>query len=187
MLRAVPRPLPTGALLLLMAIQVLGATAGFYVRHADTRLEGDVYVLDARVDLELSGAVLEALESGVPITIRMDMDVSRQRRYLWDENVASLEQRFRLKFHALSQRYVVQNANTGVSRTYTSLEDALRDTGHLRGFPLLDRQLILAGNRYRGTLTVYLDIEALPAPLRPVAYFSRAWRLLGDSYQWQLQ
>ena len=60
---------------------LLAATAavadGFRVRGVETRLVEDVYYLDARVDLELSQAALEALEHGVPINIVFEMRVSK--------------------------------------------------------------------------------------------------------------
>ena len=38
-----------------------------------------------------------------------------------------------------------------------------------------------------GLNEVYVDIEALPAPLRPVAYLSSPWRLTSEWYEWPLE
>ncbi len=177
--------------ILLAAGLLLASTAaiadGFRVRRVETRLVEDVYYLDARVDLELSEAALEALEHGVPISIVFEMRVLRERTYWLDERIADLTQRFRLEYHALSKRHVLVNVNTGASQTFDSLDEALGALGTIRNFPLIDRGLLKAGERYEGGLKARLDIEGLPAPMRPLAYLSSEWRLSSDRHIWLLK
>jgi len=177
--------------MLLAAGLLLTSTAavsdGFRVRRVETRLVEDVYYLDARVDLELSRAALEAMEHGVPISIVFEMQVLRERPYWLDERIADLVQRFRLEYHALSNRHVLVNVNTGASRTFDSLDETLGALGTIQDFPLIDRGLLKAGERYEGGLKARLDIEGLPAPMRPLAYLSSEWRLSSDRHVWLLQ
>ena len=42
-----------------------------------------------------------------------------------DASVAALEQRYELSYHALSQRYLVRNLNTGEQQDFGSLQAAL--------------------------------------------------------------
>lgn len=159
------------------------AETEFYVRHGETHLDDNVYRLDARIQYRFSEEVLEALRSGVALTIVLDIDVARKRTYLWDETKASLRQRYQLSHHALSARYVLTNLNTGFSRNFTTYEAAVDALGRVEAFPLIDAALLDPEQAYRVELETYLDIESLPAPLRPVAYFSSAWRLSSDTYQ----
>lgn len=161
--------------------------SGFYIRRAETRLQDGVYLMEARVSYRFSQPALEALDNGVPLTVLFEIDIERRRDYLWNETVTSLEQRYRLEYHALSDRYLVVNVNTGVSKPYQNLDTALERLGRLHDFPLLDGQLLKRGEQYFGKLKVLLDIEALPAPLRPLAYFSSSWRLSSETYRWTLQ
>lgn len=180
---------PLGFLLAALATVIPAREAlsyEFYVRRADTRLVEEVYRLDARIDYQLSATAREALASGVPLTIAVTIRVERKRDWLWDRTVAMVEQRFELATHALSGRYVVTNLNTGVSNSYATLDDALDAMGSLDGFPLLDAGLLAAGGDYEVTLRAHLDIEALPAPLRPLAYFDPDWRLSSDTFAWPL-
>lgn len=177
---------------MLLAVGLLLASSvavadGFRVRRVETRLVEDVYYLDAHVDIALSGAALEALEHGVPISIVFEMRVLRELPYWPDERVADLTQRFRLEYHALSKRNVLVNVNTGASQTFDSLDEALGALGTIQDFPLIDRSLIKAGERYEGDLKARLDIEGLPAPMRPLAYLSSEWRLSSDRRVWLLQ
>ncbi len=171
----------------LLADPVHTLAAGFHVKRVETHVVDDVYLLDARMDLELGGAPLEALENGVPLDIVVDIRVLRERAYWPDEHVATLTQRYRLEYHALSTRYVLTNLNTSVSQTFDYLDDALSAIGTLNDYPLIDRGLLRVGEQYRGTLRARLDIEKLPAPLRPLAYLSSQWRLSSNRYLWSLQ
>ncbi len=158
------------------------ADTEFYVRRAETHLEEGVYRLDARIQYRFSEESLEALRSGVAITIVVGIDVERRRQYLWNETVASLRQRYQLSHHALSARYILTNLNTGISTSYATYEGAVDSLGRLDAFPLIDAELLDPEQDYLVELKTYLDIEALPAPLRPVAYFSSAWRLSSDAF-----
>ncbi len=152
-----------------------------------TRLENGVYLLNADIDINLTFEPLEALESGVPLTFLYEFDVERKRKWWLDADIATLEQRYQLQFHALSHRYLITNLNSGAIHTYPSLTAALYQLGELRDFPLLDEKLIEAEERYEVEMRVELDIEALPSPLRPVAYLTPNWRLKSDWYAWYLE
>ncbi len=160
--------------------------AGFQVLNADTRLWQEVYLLDADIDYEFSEPSLEALESGVPLTLYLEMEVLLQREWLWDETVASLQQRFTLEYHALADQYVVTNLNSDELKSFPTRGTATAFLGRIEDFPLLDRSLVEPDQDYYGRLRVSLDIESLPAPLRPMAYLSGDWRLTSEWYVWPL-
>lgn len=172
---------------LLVGLALAVSAAGFHVLEADTYLKQGVYRLNATIEYGLSQAALDALNNGVPLTISLEMEVLRRRDWLWDETVASLQQRFRLEYHALAEQYLVTNLNSGEYRSFPTRGTALEYLGRIRDFPLLDRSLLdPAGNRYYGQMRATLDIESLPAPLRPLAYLSGDWRLTTEWYTWPL-
>ena len=134
----------------------------------------------------LYAAALDALQNGVPLTVELDMEVRRRRPWLWDETVYTLTQRFRLEYHTLSRQYLVSNLNSGERRGFPTRSGALRFMGQIVDFPLLDNGLLDPNGRYEGALRARLDIEALPAPLRLLAYLSDDWRLASEWYSWSL-
>ncbi len=158
----------------------------FTIDSIDTRLEENVYLLDAHINYQFSDDALKALHSGVPLTLLIEIDVQRKRRWWLDADIASLEQRFRLVFHAISGQYVVYNLNSGALYPFHTLDGALQALGTLKDFPLLDAQLVEDDEDYEVEMMVSLEIEALPAPLRPLAYITPAWRLNSDWYSWSL-
>lgn len=178
-----------GALLLVLAHDARAGNggSGFEVIRAGTWLHQGVYRLDAEFDLRLGRAPREALVSGVPLYINIDMYVTRERNWWWDETVATLAQRYRLEYHALSRRFLVVNLNTGVRSSYRTVEQALDEVGRLSDFPLLDRVLVGEDWRYLGSVRVRLDLGKLPLPLVPGAYLSGDWRLASEEYQWLLK
>lgn len=173
-------------LCLLLALPAARADE-FTIGAIDTRLQEGVYRLSATIDYRFSDKALQALRSGVPLTVLLNIDVERKRGWWWvDETIASLEQRYLLQFHALSGQYLILNINSGAIHTYPGERSAIEALGVIRDFPLLDARLIRAEAEYEIELKAELDIEALPAPLRPVAYLSPSWRLASDWYAWSL-
>ncbi len=177
---------------LLAALVLLFALGGgaladdaFSVRDVHTSVEHQVYRLDADIDYALTVDALDALQNGVPLSLKVFIEVYRRRSWWWDKQVASLVQRYRLRYHALAEKYLVQNLNSGAQETYGSLAAALRALGTIRDLPIIDQNLLNPHDRYWGRMRVELDIESLPAPLRPLAYLSSQWRLGSEWYEWR--
>ncbi len=175
------------ATLLMAAVTPLQAVAEQAQIH-DVRilLVDGVYRLGARVEFSLNDTVREALENGVPLVLELQIQVVGEREYLWPETIAELHQRFSLRYHALSQRYLVRNLSTGVLQSFRFLDDALKAIGNIYDLPLLDANLLKADGDYRVRLRSQLDIESLPTPIRLWAYLGSNWRLNSGWYEWPL-
>ena len=118
-----------GAVVVLLSGVVLAQNAveraGYFeVRSASTELVGGVHTLDARLQLVLSSEALNALNSGVPLTIELQMQVIRSRRFYLDALDAELAFRFELEYRPISQRYIVRNVNTGNQDSFATLYSA---------------------------------------------------------------
>lgn len=172
--------------MLLLAGPPAAAGDGFRVLEASTRLVDGVVLLDADIDFDFSAETLEAMENGVPLTVSVEMGVDRARRGP-DKRIARLRARFRIKTHALSGRFLITNLGSGEASTFGSFEEMRRALGQIADFPMLDEHLLAPGYDYRMRIRAKLDIEALPAPLRPLAYISPRWRLKSDWYSWSVE
>jgi len=159
----------------------------FSVLHADTTLVDGVYLLNARVDYPLGEAVVEALQSGVTLTLLLEIEVERERTLLWDAELTRLSQRYELRYHALTRRYLVKNLSTGVQQAFPAQEAALSALGEVKDVPLLDEHLLTPGANYNARLRARLDHSSLPAPLRLTALLSPAWQTSSEWYTWPLQ
>lgn len=180
------RLLPLLLLLLLVSSSLLQA-AEFQLRDSAIREVAGRWLLDATIDYHLSETAREALSSGVPITLQLDLTVERQRRYWFNQRIRDVALRWQLRHHPLSGQYLIRNLNSGNLSTYPTLDSALEAIGHQRDLLLLQPDERGTGDRFEVELQSWLDIEALPAPLRPIAYVTAAWRLNSERYQWRIK
>lgn len=173
--------------LVLCSHSLAAQAADFSVRSVGTELKDEVYLLNAEIDYRLSAEVNEALENGVPLIIMLTIEVERERNWWFNKTIAELQQGYLLLYHALSETYIVNNLNSGAQENFRNLSNALRAMGHIEGLPILDAYLVEPEQKHHVEIKTYLDIESLPAPMRPIAYLSPKWRLESDWYQWPLQ
>lgn len=159
----------------------------FEVRSATTRLTGGVHMLDARLQLVLSSEALHALNSGVPLTIELQMQVIRVRRFYVDSIDAELAVRFELEYRPLSQRYIVRNLNSGDQDSFATLYSALNNLGRIQGLPVIDESLLIADREYRARLRALLATEQYSAPLRLLFFWRDEWQLKSEWYEWLLE
>jgi hypothetical protein len=161
--------------------------ARFDVRSAFLEPAEHVYQLNATLDLALSRSAQQAVRNGVPVALQLDITVDRQRRFLPDEQVASLVQRWQIRYHALSERFLVNNLNSGQQTSYASLASALGALSEVRGLPVIDEALIERGQRYEASLRVVAAIEGgLPSALKFMMFWID-WKRATDWYTWTLR
>lgn len=178
---------------------VLGARAGqdqtadpaedgrFVVHTAYSELVDGVYYLNADVEFSLDEPALKALESSLPLTIRFEIEIIRNRRFIWDETVARLEHVDVIAYHPLSQRYLVREIATGEVESFASYRAAIARLGQVSDVPLIDQRLLDDNVRYRVRLRAVLDLSEYSAPLRVFASFWQDWTIQSDWYEWVLR
>jgi hypothetical protein len=159
----------------------------FEVRSASTRLVDGVHRLDARLQLILSSEALEALESGVPLTIELQVQVIRSKRFYPDSTDAELVVDFELEYRPLSQRYLVRNLNSGEQDTHATLYSALNSLGRIDDLPLIDDNLLAGGKPYRARMRALLQTRQYPAPLRLLFFWRSQWQLKSEWLEWSLE
>lgn len=162
-------------------------TNQFSIKSADTYRLYSVYYLDATASLPLNNTLRDALHNGVSVVLSFDIHVVQKGGWWFDDTVATLNQRYLLRYHALSRRYLVDNLNTGISRSFLLLGEALADIAHLRHFPLLDKMLLGKGQHYQVDLRVRVDDSEYPLPLRVRALIEGAWRPSSHWYRCPLK
>jgi len=162
--------------------------AGYFeVRSASTQLVGGVHTLDGRLQLVLSSEALAALSSGVALTIELQLQVIRIRRFVWDDAAAELAVRYELEYRPLSQRYIVRNRNSGNQDSFATLYSALNSLGRVQGLPVIDDALLEAGKDYRVRLRAMLNTQQYPAPLRLLFFWRDQWQLQSEWFEWSLE
>jgi hypothetical protein len=179
------------SLALLLAISGLAARADFSLREVQARLEPEALRLSARAELGLNPRTEQALAKGIPLEVVLHAALVQNRRLLWDVRVADWELRWRIQFHALSGQYLVSGLHPDLYdiESFATLSEALAYLGTLKdvALPLTAKKQIGEAADYSLHLRVQLDIEALPSPLRPMAYTTPAWHLNSGWTLWPIQ
>ena len=159
----------------------------FEVRSAMAELRDGVYYLNAVIGYRLSTEAIDALHSGVPLGIRLDVEIVDPRRWWFDNDSAALRQSYQLDFHALSERYIVLNVNSGHQASFASLPAALEYIGRVERLPLIDTAVLEDDRGYNVRLRASLDQEQFPGPLRLLAFWRRDWSIASEWYRWPLR
>ena len=187
---------PVLASLLLAMALLLGSAlaqddedrAGYFeVRTVESKLTEGVHTIDARLQLVLSSEALRALSSGITLTIELQMEVIRVRRWYVDNLEAELASRFELEYRPLSQRYIVRNLNSGDRDSFATLYSALNNLGRVQSLPVIDDALLEAGSDYRVRLRALLQTRQYSAPLRVLFFWRDQWQLESEWSEWKLE
>ena len=141
------------------------------------------YVVTSKMHFLFSDAAIEALESGVGLHVEFNLNINRSRRYIWDKRIFSLSKRLKIERHALTERYIVTDQLDQRRRLYESIDSAVEGLNEMSDIPIASLSELRQGD-YTMALRARLDIEALPAPLRPIAYISPAWRMSSEWFEW---
>ncbi|EEF79827.1 hypothetical protein MDMS009_1378 [Methylophaga thiooxydans DMS010] len=176
----VAKRLFNSVLLLLLFSQSAYATI-FSVNYPKVHQIGNGYVISAQVDYPLTPRVIEALENGVPITFFQELELNETFPifadfWQWETTLWRTKLRYQLRFHALSEQYVIVSLDTDHQQNFPNLDGALSALGQITDLTVPPEytddtdDLIL---RIRSGL----DLNALPTPMRPGAIISSKWQL----------
>ncbi len=159
----------------------------FQIEEAHTSPAGNGYLLNANLSFPLNSRVKEALYNGVPITFVQQIQLIRVYPVLgewwqWRSNIWSSEIRYVLRYHDLSQQYLLHSMETQTHRNFSTMESALSSMGEIKDLSL-PPQHTLDTHNLELRLRCYIDLNALPSPMRPGAFLSDKWDLASDWYE----
>jgi hypothetical protein len=181
-----------GVLLLVCVLATTGASAALAatevaVRSATVALDQDVYELDARIDLKLPDDARKAIEAGLTMRLDYEIELARSRSYWADKGIASLVQTYELSYHALSQRWLVRNLNTGEQQDYGTFGAALERLSTVRGLPAFDADLVQAGRNYVVGVRAVVDLGSSSEALSWILFWTDDWSADSEWYEWPLR
>jgi hypothetical protein len=150
-------------------------------------VDDGVYELDARLEMRLPDDARKAVESGLTLRLNYEIVIDRVRRYIPDAEVAALVQRNEVTYHALSQRWLVRNLNTGEQNDFGSLDTALARIAELRGLPIIDTTLLPGGPEYQGRIRAVLDLSTAPDAFGWLLFWADDWSAESNWKTWTLR
>lgn len=126
--------------------------------------------LEVDLDLALSARLTEALDRGVPLTIRFRLAAGGR----------AVERHLRLRYLPLVDQYQALDVERADGRTFARRAQLLAGLDRVR-LPL-DAEWATAPHEL--ALTVALDRSTLPAAVRLPALVDREWQLAGSEHRW---
>jgi hypothetical protein len=151
------------------------------VTSAELRVQDDEVLLSAEFDFELTPALEQALDKGIPLYFTVEFELVR-KRFLWfPEKVAEWSITYRVSYSSLTRQYRVASGPLG--QTFESLGDVQRFIGHVASRPVARVDDLVKGVRYEAAVRVKLDVNQLPKPFQVNALASRDWQLSSDWYR----
>jgi Domain of unknown function (DUF4390) len=157
------------------------------IREAYIDTQSSVLLLNARFELTLPEGARAAVRDGSTLTFDIEFELRRSRNFWRDETIAALTQRYVINFHALSERYVLRNLNSGEQSTYGTVDAALKQLTSINALPILDHDLIEPGTAYEARMRAELDVQTLPESIRWVIFWADNWKQSGDWHLWPLK
>jgi hypothetical protein len=170
-------------LLLLVPFQSVCA-ADFDVRTANIRLADGAWTLTARIDYRLTEKAVQALENGVTLTFRVEVSISRERRFWLDPEVVSVQRDWQLSYDALTTRYLVRYPDNREPTSHGTLFGALNALGRVQSLAIAEGSSLEHGQTYDVAVRAVLDQQTLPGPLQVLAFWDSGFSLESDWYEW---
>jgi Domain of unknown function (DUF4390) len=179
---------------LLLLLVLLAWTAGAYgdaldgvleVRSAYVNIDNGVFLLHARVEYPVNPQIRAALRDGVTLAFDLDTRVERERRLWFNASIVELTLRRELRYHAVSDRYVVRDVKTGQQDNFPTLEEALAFLGRIDSWPILVEPQLDGGN-YLISVRAGVRRGRLPASLRALFFWTNDFRRVSEWYSWSL-
>lgn len=175
-----------GVLLIIFSYSLLSYAGDRFVKIKKTELVRvqNKLALRAELDFQLSETARAALHSGISLYWNVSLALKQEQwRGLWRKTLLTRAYRYSLSYHTLVNNYRVTDEQTMLFRRFASLDGALSYMGRIEYNDLpvtvhVPEQCII------GVFNVTFDKEALPSPLRPVAYFESSWDLSANERQW---
>jgi hypothetical protein len=185
--RAASRRAPALAILIVLWLPAPGALAeDFEVRTASLGSADGFWRLSARIDYRLTDEAVAALENGVTLTFRVDVEIARVRRWLPDAEVLSVSPAWHLSFEPLSTRYLVRYPDEREPSSHATLFGALNAIGRVQGLPIAEESRLDRSEPYNLAVRAVLSQQTLPAPLQFLAFWNGGFSLESDWYEWTL-
>ena len=157
------------------------------VQQMTLQRTGEGLYLSARLALEPTPAVEDALLKGVPLYFVWQADVYRDRWYWTDLRVASAARTLRLAYLPLTGRWRVNivsgliTSSSGLratlSQNYETLPEALSAIQRVAHWKIADASEVQPGEPYTLNLNFWLDLSQLPRPFQIGVAGQRDWTI----------
>ncbi len=147
-----------------------------------------------RSQIALADVVVEALQNSVPLTFVFDCQVVDRDAWFGQKTLGQTSQLIELRYHALLRHYSLKhtftdNLEQSITDSYPTLASALTFIIAVETYAVSFKKALPETNKNKSIrlqARLRLDVDALPAPLRPYAFANNSWQVDSDWIDWAL-
>tara|TARA_R110002096_G_scaffold141847_1_gene296825 strand:+ start:2574 stop:3131 length:558 start_codon:yes stop_codon:yes gene_type:complete len=154
----------------------LHADDGIMVRELSSKVLDKKIRVNCEVEYKLDDRVKEALRNGIAMSFILEIELREESDYWVDPLLSQLKREFRVKYHALSNQFVMVEMGSHKERTFPDLYSAFYYQRKIRNAELASLDMLDLEHEYYFRARARLASERLPLPLRIKSYISTGWR-----------
>ncbi len=156
------------------------------VRSAYVTVDDGVFQLNVQTLYPLNDQIRGALRDGVTLTFDLQAIIDKRRRLWFDATIVDVTRHFELAWHAVSERFVVRDGETGAQETFATLEQALARVGTVESWPVVVEPQLDPDAGYEVRVRAHVRRGRMPDALRSVIFWSDGWHRSSEWYAWSL-
>ncbi len=154
----------------------------------DFKLEGTPkkYIINTRVEFELTDYLRSALQNGVTLNARIQFRLGKHNSWWFNDDTPLITVPFQLKYHALSRHYLLSRNDTNEHWNFSNLPSAIRKLSELREYQLPDVSSSIDDGEFYILAAADMNPSTLNLPLRFQSLFSNQYKLTSEGVLWPL-
>ena len=133
--------------------------------------------IEAHYEFDLPMPLVDAMHRGIALYFTYQFELSKDRWYWFDKNIAESDFNIRLAFNPLTRRYAV--SYSGISLNLDTLEEALPYIKNIRRWRVASTR-DTADSGLTACIRFYLDAGKLPKPMQVTNHDSGDWTVESD-------
>lgn len=178
---------------LLLLLCAMFAAVFMHAAHADDAItvtdaslkrNGENWVVNATLRVNLNHTQEEALKKGIPLNFVTEVKLRRVRSWWFDEDLLAGNRVGRLNYSPLTRRYQLETV--AGFKAFDTLAEALVELGRIENWVVARGDVLKPGNTYEMALRMRLDLGQLSKPLQINALASGKWEVEGDWFEWEV-
>jgi hypothetical protein len=142
----------------------------------------DAYVLNADVDMRFSEKIEEAISKGFELDFLIEFQLSKPRKYWFDDEIVTVTRHVALNYHALSRQFLVIRGDQ--QKAFVRLDEAVDDLSDISELKVFQKSEVEKGEPYKAALLMRLDPKKLPKVLLGDAIGSDDWQITSQRFEW---
>lgn len=156
------------------------------VQSAWVNVRDGVFEVNAHSVFPVDDDLRTALEDGATIHLDLQAVVEKKRRYWMNATLVDVVLRRELSWDAVSERFVLRNAERGEHLSFAGLGDALQSAGIVENWPVVVEPQLDQDASYEMRVRASMHRRSLPGILSTIMFWSDGGTLRSDWSKWIL-